>query len=284
MSVISAACEDATVTDNGGTGPDPASGDPRPRRGDDPARDVGPDSGAESPGHAVPDSAGTASADREAEGAADPDDSVREPAAGARPADEVEPAGGRRPPGRAGLGMRDMIGALVVLLAIAGVVAAVTRGCSFDPGAPATDQGSVPSVDVSAKLSAAASSVAFSVRQPVVPGGWRANSSSTAPVGSGSGADVVVRVGWLTAGGRYVQLSQSGGDAGDVVATETGMAPGQTDSVSVDGVSWAVYPSRRDEVAWVASLGGAVVLITGNATEDEFHELATAVAAAKPLS
>lgn len=189
-----------------------------------------------------------------------------------------------RPPGRAGLGIREMIGAIVVLLLIVGVLVTTTRSCSFDPGAPSVDRGSAPSVDVSAKLHRAASSVAFPIRQPRLPSSWRANSSSTAPVGSGSGADVVVRVGWLTPGGRYVQLSQSGASAGDVLAEDTGTASARSGSVSVDGVSWGTYPARRDEVAWVATLDGAVVLITGNGSEEEFRQLAAAVTEAEPVA
>jgi hypothetical protein len=189
-----------------------------------------------------------------------------------------------RPPGRAGLSMRDMVGAMVVLLVIVGVLVAVTRGCSFDPGAPTSDPATAPRVDVSAKLAQAASSVAFPVRQPKVPSSWHANSSSTAPVGAGSAANVVVRVGWITAEGRYVQLGQSGGSVADVLTAEAGEASAQSGAESVDGVSWGVYPSRRDEVAWVGTLDGVVVVITGSGSDQEFRSLASAVAAASPLS
>jgi len=186
-------------------------------------------------------------------------------------------------PGRASMGMRDMIGALVVLLAIVGVLVAITRGCSFDPGAPAADPSSAPSVDASAKLREAAAAVEFPVRQPEVPAGWRANSSSTAAVGSGADADVVVRVGWLTSAGRYVQLSQSGASVADVLLTETGESGKATGSVSVGEDTWEVHQSRRDEVAWVATLDGVVLLVTGSGTEAELREVASAVRTAEPL-
>jgi hypothetical protein len=189
-----------------------------------------------------------------------------------------------RPPGRAGLGMRDMIGAMVVLLVIVGVLVAVTRGCSFDPGAPSADRRTAPSVDVSAKLAEAAATVTFPVRRPSVPAGWRANSSSTAQVGTGASADVVVRVGWLTASSRYVQLSQSGGSSADVLTAETGAAGPSTGTVTVDEVTWETHPSRRDEVAWVAVVDGVALLITGDASEGEFRQLASGVVAARPLA
>ncbi|HEX2132518.1 MAG TPA: DUF4245 domain-containing protein [Actinophytocola sp.] len=195
---------------------------------------------------------------------------------------DTEP-GGHRPPGRAGLRMRDMIGAVLVLLVIVGVLATVTRSCSFDPGGPNVGPENAPTVDVSAHLDDAARSVAFTVRQPETPEGWRANSSSTAAVGTGAAADVVVRVGWVTPGGRYVQLSQSGGTAADVLATETGESGAATGTVDAGGVTWNVHSSRRDEVAWVTTLDGTVTLITGSATEDEFRALAEAVTEAPPV-
>lgn len=179
--------------------------------------------------------------------------------------------------------MRDMIGAVVVLLVIVGVLMTVTRGCSLDPGGPDVSPDTAPSVDVSAKLGEAANAVAFPLRQPALPAEWKANSSSTAAVGAGAAADVVVRVGWVTPGGRYLQLSQSGADAVDVLATETGESGAPTGSVDVDGVTWDTYSSRRDEVAWVTTFDGVVTLVTGSGSAEEFRVLAAAVGEASPL-
>lgn len=189
-------------------------------------------------------------------------------------------------PGRAGLRMRDMIGAVLVLVVIIGVVMAYFGACSFSPGGPSVDEAAVPSADASGELARTARSVAFPVRSPAVPDGWRANSASTSSVGSGASGDVVVRVGWLTASGAYLQLSQSGGDAADVLVKETGQeeAPKAAGSVEVDGVTWTSYPARRDEPAWVTELDGTVLLITGSASEDDFRQLATAVQDAPPLT
>ena len=114
-----------------------------------------------------------------------------------------------------------------------------------------------------------------------MPAGWRANSSSTGPVGRG--ASVIVRVGWLTPA-RYVQLSQSGGAVADVVIAETGRDEAvSSGAVDVNGMRWTTYPGRRAEQAWVTRLDGTTVLITGTGTEQEFRALATAVQAATPL-
>jgi len=176
--------------------------------------------------------------------------------------------------------LRDLIGSLAVLLVIIGAVAWIGRGCSFSPGGP-TVAPPTNTVDVAANLATAASSVDFPVRRPVLPEGWRANSSSTSAVGRG--ASVVVRVGWLTPA-RYVQLSQSGGGIAEVVVAETGHDEAiATGEVDVNGTRWTTYPSRRDEQAWATRLGKATVLITGSGTTDEFRTLALATQTANPL-
>ncbi|MFC4853173.1 DUF4245 domain-containing protein [Actinophytocola glycyrrhizae] len=188
-------------------------------------------------------------------------------------------------PGRASLRMRDMIGAMVVLLVIIGAVLAFYGGCQFSPGGPTVDPGTAPSADASGQLERTARSAAFPVREPEVPEEWRPNSTSTTAVGAGGTASVVVRVGYVTTAGAFVQLSQSGGDAGEVVALETGQdePPEPTGSVEVDGVTWTTYPGRRDEPAWVTELDGAVLLVTGSAPEPEFRQLAKAAQEATPL-
>lgn len=182
--------------------------------------------------------------------------------------------------------MRDMIGAMVVLLVIIGVVLAFYGSCSFSPGGPSVDQNAVPSADAAGQLTRTARTVEFPVREPALPEGWRANSASTTAVGAGAEGDVVVRVGWVTASGAYLQLSQSGGTVADVLVKETGQkkAPKPTGEVEVSGVAFTTYPARRDEVAWVAEVDGAVVLITGSAPESEYRQLATAVLKATPLN
>lgn len=188
-------------------------------------------------------------------------------------------------PGRASLRMRDMIGAVVVLLLIIGALLAFYGGCTFSPGGPTVDPNTAPSADASGELERAARSAAFPVREPAVPKGWRPNSASTTAVGAGATASVVVRVGFVTSGGAFLQFSQSGGDTGEVVAKETGQAepPEATGTVDVDGVTWTTYPGRRDEPAWVADLDGVVVLVTGSAREPEFRQLAKAAQEAAPL-
>lgn len=178
--------------------------------------------------------------------------------------------------------MRDLVGALAVLLLVIVAVLGFGRGCSFSPGRPSVDPNAVPTADASRELAAAASSVDFPIRRPELPPGWRANSASTSAVGQG--ASVIVRVGWLTPGGRFAQLSQSGGKVTDVVVAETGRDEARAaGEVDVDGMRWTRYPGRRDEQAWVTQLSGTTVLITGTAGDDELRLLARAVQHANPL-
>lgn len=178
-----------------------------------------------------------------------------------------------------------MIGAVVILVVIIGAVFAFYGGCSFSPGGPTIDPAAAPSIDAGKKLDEAASSVTFPVREPAVPSSWRSNSSSTSAVGAGAAADVVVRVGWVTTGGTFVQLSQSGGDRADVVAKEIGRGDARpTGEVEVAGVTWTTYPGRREEPTWVTELDGTVLLITGSGSEAEFRQLATAAQEAEPLT
>jgi hypothetical protein len=178
--------------------------------------------------------------------------------------------------------MRDMVGAVLLLVLIIGGLLAITGSCSFSPGGPTIDPSSAPSVDAAEQLDRAASSVTFPVRRPDVPGSWRSNSASTVPVGA---TDVVVRIGWVTPTGTYVQLNQSGGDRADVVRAETGQEePKGEGKVDVAGESWSRYPAHGDEQAWVTELDGTVVLITGSASEQDFRDLATAVQEVEPLT
>ena len=188
-------------------------------------------------------------------------------------------------PSRAGLRMRDMVGAVVILVVIIGAVMAWFGACSFSPGGPSVDPASAPTADASGQLTRTARSVAFPVREPALPKDWHPNSAGTSAVGTGASADVIVRVGWITSKGAFLQLSQSGGNAAEVLASEVGQeeAPPSSGTVEVAGVTWTSYPARRDEPAWVTELDGAVLLITGSASEEEFRQLATATQKATPL-
>jgi hypothetical protein len=193
------------------------------------------------------------------------------------PADPGPPA---KPP-RSALSVRDMAGAVFVLVAIVLVFAGVTRSCSFAPGGPSVDQSSGPRVDAPAQLRVLAGSMPFPLRVPAVPADWRATTVDTARVGTGDAR--VVRTGYLTAQGHYLRLVQSDADEAALLATEAQGAPIATGPVVVGGVTWVVYTDDTREPIRVAALDGVRLLITGSGTDDEFRTLASAATGGEVL-
>ena len=180
---------------------------------------------------------------------------------------------------------RDMLLSLAALLLILLAVLGFSRGCSFSPGGPTIDTSAVPTVDVHSALSGIANGVDVPVREPKLPARWRANSTDTISIGTGDQARPVVRVGWLTPSG-YLRLSQTQGAARDLIASETDdpkAEPAATGTIDVEGVNWTIYPARRNESSWLASVGGVRLLISGNSKDADFRTLAQAVQTATPL-
>ena len=188
--------------------------------------------------------------------------------------------------GRGSQTARDMVLSLAALLLILLAVLGLSNGCQFSPGGPTIDTSSVPTVDVHGALSGIAAGVDLPVREPKLPAGWRANSADTISIGDGDQARPVVRIGWLTPGGGFLRLSQTQGQASDLVASETDdpkSEPAATGTIDVAGVSWTIYPARRDETSWLASVGGVRLLISGNGKDADFRTLAQAAQTATPL-
>ena len=179
---------------------------------------------------------------------------------------------------RGRFGLRDMVLSMVVLAVVVLALAAISNGFSFSPGGASSNTSNLPSVDVSAELHAAVSQVKFPLREPRPPTGWRPNSDSVDPIGNGT--DQAVRIGWITPGGRYLQLSQSNAGPLDLVRSAAGLgadvAVSATGTETVNGTQWTVYPGIRSESSWVADLGPVRLFITGNGTADEFRTLAVA--------
>lgn len=188
---------------------------------------------------------------------------------------------------RGRLGMRDMLLSMVVLAVGVLILAAISQGFSFSPGGPSTNTSNLQPVDVSGELQAAVGQAKFPLREPRLPAGWRANSDSVDAIG-GNGTDQAVRIGWISPGGRYLQLSQSNATALDLVRSAAGLGTdvpvASTGTVTVNGTQWTVYPGIRSESSWVVDLGPVRLFITGNGTTDEFHTLAVAALNGRPVT
>ena len=168
----------------------------------------------------------------------------------------------------------------VVALVLLGMYGWVT----VSPGGPS--EGQTPTADVSGGLLRAAPLVGFPVIIPAaLPATWTPSSFSyTEASGATSAQPAAVRGGWLTEEGRFLTLVQSDGAVTDVLTAELGAAGSPAGSVLVEGNEWTVTAGRRDEQAWVRTVGDVTFLITGTASEENFRFLAEAAAAGSPAS
>lgn len=201
-----------------------------------------------------------------------------------RTADSSGQAGGEPPrkQQRVGHGARDMLMSMLVLTVVVLGLLLLTGAVSFDPGGQdAKNSTAAPTRNPGEVLNSAARQVDFPLRNPGVPGDWHCNSAGTERAGDGASASEVVQLGWLTPDRGYLRLAQADTTAQALVKEETGAGSDATVSkqgtVSVGGVTWTKYPGRRDESAWVTSLSGVRVLITGSATPKQFHTMAAAL-------
>lgn len=176
----------------------------------------------------------------------------------------------------------------LVLACIA--LAGLAGTCAFRPGG--ISAGPVPSYDVVAALNADAQTLGFPIRLPAVPQGWQPNSGGRGSIADGR-ADasgqrlraVTSRVGYISANGMYVSLTQSNADEVALVdSIRSGLRP--TGAEVVDGIRWVVYQGDGDPV-WTTRLaaktGAAQLAITGAAGPDQFRVLAAAVQNQPPL-
>jgi hypothetical protein len=184
-----------------------------------------------------------------------------------------EPGPPARPP-RSALTMRDLLGAVGLLVLVVLVIGGLTRGCSFAPAGPTVDPGAGPTVDAPGQLRALAGSTPFTLRVPVVPADWRANAVGTLEVGPASHR--AVRTGYVLPTGRYLRVVQSDADEAELVAEEARGTPVASGPVDVAGTSWVTYGDGTPEAIWVAQVDGVRLLITGSGDDVERRMLAAA--------
>jgi hypothetical protein len=207
-----------------------------------------------------------------------------------------EPGPPRKPP-RSALTVRDLLGAVALLVVVVLVVGGLTRGCTFSPGGPTVDPSAGPTVDAPAQLRALARGTPFALRVPAVPADWRANAVGVVRVAPADNR--AVRTGYITPAGRYLRVTQS--DAGEVelVAAEAdgrgasrqageersepgsppavgeGRGTPASGAVEVAGTTWVTYEGAREPIR-VADVDGVRLAITGSGDDAEFRTLAEA--------
>jgi hypothetical protein len=191
-----------------------------------------------------------------------------------------EPRPHAKPP-RSALTVRDLLGAVGVLVVVVLVLGGLTRGCSFAPTGPAVDPASGPTVDAPAQLRALAGSTPFALRVPAVPADWRANAVGTVRVGPGGNR--AVRTGYVTPAGRYLRVVQSDAGEAELVTNEAKGPPVASGAVEVAGTSWVTYGDGTREPIRVAQVDGVRLLITGSGDDAEFRTLASGTAGGEVL-
>ncbi len=175
---------------------------------------------------------------------------------------------------------RDLVLSIVPLVLISLALAGVSRACAFSPGGPSSAP--PPTIDVTRVLADDARLLSFPIRQPQLPDGWVANSSSNVTVG-GTAGGTSARVGYVTPGGAYLRLAQSNAAADVLLAAEVPGLRTRTGAKQVGGGTWQLYAQQGSEPAWVSDQGSVRLLITGSGSDRQFSELAGAVLAGAPL-
>jgi hypothetical protein len=152
-----------------------------------------------------------------------------------------DPGPPAKPP-RSALTVRDMLGALVVLVLVVLVAGGISRSCTFAPTGPTVDASRLPVVDAPAELARLAPDSSFPLRVPAVPADWRANAVDRTSLPEGGRT---VRIGYLTPDGRYLRLQQGDASEEAMLRAEAGAAaPGQG-VVDVDGQRWVALGTHQ---------------------------------------
>lgn len=175
---------------------------------------------------------------------------------------------------------RDLIWSLIPLVLICVVLAAVASQCTFTTDGPTP--GKVPTFEVHAALHDDAKVLSFPIRDPSLPADWQSNSGRRDTIVGDSGGEVST-VGYITAHGTYLQLSQT--DAAEpALAAHVLDTRSPTGSRTVAGQTWTVYHVADSEPAWIADFGSTRVLLKGAANDADYQTLAGAVTEAQPLA
>lgn len=175
---------------------------------------------------------------------------------------------------------KDMVWSLVPLVLFCIIIAGIASQCTFSPGGPT--QGPIPSVDIDSALKYDAKELGFPIRNPGVPQGWTPNSGSRAIIAGEGGGDSST-IGFITADGRYIQLTQSNAEEFPLVSHVAGGQRFATGVETVGDHTWNVYDSQGVESIWVTDVDSVRLLITGAASADDFKTLAAKVGDAKPI-
>ncbi len=187
------------------------------------------------------------------------------------PQEQAERRANARRERRANQNLRNLFGAVIASLLIAGFFGLLMTS----PG----DEGGVDEVDYAAIAADAQHSVKVPLAAPQLDEGWRANRA-----GLSTGADGVTvwRIGFVTPDNEFLGLKQ-GIDANPSWLAAQLENARETGSVLIEGVRWRLYDQRevRDAgnltLAMSSDAGDSTFVLYGTAGDDEFRTMAIEV-------
>lgn len=165
----------------------------------------------------------------------------------------------------------NLVAALVASLAI--VLFLIVVVVRPDPGAPEP-------IDYATIAAEAQVDAAVPLTVPRLPEGWTANAARLGDVGEVQ----TWYIGFLTPSTQFIALNQGIG-ANPTWQSTLLRSGAQTGTVTIDGVTWAVFDHRDADrpgnlaYALATTAGTTTVVLHGTATDAEFETLATAIAA-----
>ena len=140
-----------------------------------------------------------------------------------------------------------------------------------------------PPVDYVATAAEASASVGVTVQAPVVPPSWTANRADL----TASGGVREWYIGFLTADDAFIALLEGFG-ANPTWLNDALRGTASSETIDIAGVTWNLYDRRGVEAvgnrqyALVTETASSTIVLYGTASDDEFAQLATAIAADLP--
>jgi len=172
-----------------------------------------------------------------------------------------------------------MMLSLAVIIVAMVVTVGATGLCTYEPGTP--ENGPVREVDATSFMGMEARASQFPVYLPADPEGWTPNSARRSYLNQ-TPAPVV---GWVTADGGYIQMTQTDQPLDDAVKGIDDDPRQHDRTVDVAGQPVEVYHSDESDVRdlWVVDTGDSRLLFSGAGRDEEFETIITAVVESAPL-
>ncbi|AJK68415.1 hypothetical protein B840_03980 [Corynebacterium marinum DSM 44953] len=172
-----------------------------------------------------------------------------------------------------------MILSLLVVVVLMVVSVGATGLCSYEPGTP--ENGPVREVDARTFMGMEARAASFPLRLPESPEGWTTNSARRSQVEQ-TPSPVV---GWVTAEGGFIQLTQTSLPLADAVRGIDSHRRDLDRTIDVAGYQVEVYHSEESDVRdlWAVDMGDARLLFGGASREEDFLTIIEATVTSEPL-